>query len=124
MNIANTCRALESSFVPFYHRISRINFASLQDMNAFLRACRPLQRESIRNVYVRWPPADADFAHDAWDVLSSCVRLTRLTLFAPYMRLDLPGVWMLRQIRGLSDVSIQPEEQPYRVQLERGTRSE
>lgn len=134
MAIANTSRRCQMHFLWLFHQHFICTFPNLARMEGFLRSCRPLHRECIRNVDVVWGiPREDQWAHDAWDMLSRCCpNLTSLEVTMGHhesVGYHLPGSWMLLQIRGLSHVGLycggaRTWERDYFDQLQRDLRQE
>ncbi|KAI9708850.1 MAG: hypothetical protein M1812_007870 [Candelaria pacifica] len=107
VGLLRTCRTVyhEASF--FYHSANTFYFTDLSHPLHFLASRSQSNREHIKSIKFRYHHSQQ--AYDVLDLLASCTGLKMLEIeigTLDHLDLDSPGVWPLRNIRGLRRLKI------------------
>ena len=106
VGLLGTCKLIRDEAKHFYYSTNVLNFPSLVLLLRFLASRTQAHREMIKNVKVTY--IQPVYAYDAFSMLATCTGLEALMIemaTCHYLNLNSPGVWPLRQIRGLRTLS-------------------
>ena len=99
--LLRTCRLVHREARHFYYSTYTLDFANLRCLHRFLVSRSQSSRQFIKHVKFKF--IEVGYEHDALDLQATCTSLETLEIDVgpQHLKLDSPGVFALRKIRGL-----------------------
>lgn len=100
-SLLRTCRLVHREARHSYYSTYTLDFASLRCLDRFLVSRSQSSRQLIKHVKFKF--VEVGYEYDALDLLATCTGLETLEIDVgpQHLKLDSPGVFALRKIRGL-----------------------